>query len=283
MAELHHFAFGWFNPVVAFLMAFLGSLLGLLCTARARRARLRGRRVRWLIMAAVAIGGAGLWLMHFMAMLGFDVPASPVRYDPILTVASLVIAVFAVGTGLFIVCLGKRRLYKLLLGGPVAGCGMAAMHFAGMSALRVNGTIEYVPRLAGATVLIAVVASTVALGFAATIRSWWPIVAAASIMAVGAVGMHYAGMAALRVRLDPDGGGAVSGLSPMLLVVPITLLTAIALLAMAFNALQAMTEEEFDGAGPGGHRLQGGAHAEVPFQLSLPRGEVVRAGGAGAD
>ena len=29
---------------------------------------------------ALSIGGAGIWLMHFVAMLGFDVPASPVRY-----------------------------------------------------------------------------------------------------------------------------------------------------------------------------------------------------------
>src|SRR5215216_5745167 len=103
MAEIHHFAYGWFNPVLAYLMAFLGALLGLVCARRARNARVRGRRVRWLIMAAVSIGGAGVWLMHFMAMLGFDVPASPVRYDPLLTVASLGLVVLVVAVGLLIV------------------------------------------------------------------------------------------------------------------------------------------------------------------------------------
>ena len=38
MAEVHHFTYGAFNPVAAYLLAFLGSFLGLLCTVRARAA-----------------------------------------------------------------------------------------------------------------------------------------------------------------------------------------------------------------------------------------------------
>jgi hypothetical protein len=73
--------------------------------------------------------------------------------------------------------------------------------------------------------------------------------------------MHYTGMAALRVRLSPV-PVEVHGISPFLLIVPITLLAAAALIGMAFSALQAMTEEEFDGATAGRHR--GGAQAELP-------------------
>jgi len=73
VAEVHHFTYGAFNPVAAYLVAVLGSFLGLLSTGRARSARSRGRRNRWLIIAAFAIGGAGIWLMHFTAVLGFDV------------------------------------------------------------------------------------------------------------------------------------------------------------------------------------------------------------------
>ena len=52
------------------VVGFLGSFFGLLCTARARDARTRGRRNRWLGIAAFAIGGGAIWLMHFAAMLG---------------------------------------------------------------------------------------------------------------------------------------------------------------------------------------------------------------------
>jgi len=92
VAEVHHFTYGVFNPIASFLLAFLGSFLGLLCTGRARAACSSGRRNRWLIIAAFAIGGAAIWLMHFTAMLGFDVPASPVRYDAALTMLSLGLA-----------------------------------------------------------------------------------------------------------------------------------------------------------------------------------------------
>ena len=42
-----------------------------------------------LIYATVAIGGTGIWQMHFLAMLGFAVPASVVRYDETLDAQGL--------------------------------------------------------------------------------------------------------------------------------------------------------------------------------------------------
>jgi NO-binding membrane sensor protein with MHYT domain len=247
MAEVHHFAYGWFNPVVAFLMAFLGSLLGLGCTARARVARSPGRRVRWLITAAFAIGGAAIWLMHFMAMLGFDVPDSPVRYDLPLTIASLFIAIGTVGVGIFIAGQRRRSAPRILLGGLFTGAGVVAMHYTGMAAVHVSGTITYDPGLVGASVVIAVVASTVALWFTVSLNGWRPIVPAAFIMGIAVCGMHYTAMAAMHVYLRTDGNGAVPGMSPFVLIIPITLLTSTALIALTLNALQAMTEEEFTG------------------------------------
>jgi NO-binding membrane sensor protein with MHYT domain len=283
VAEIHHFTYGWFTPVAAYLMAFLGSMLGLLCTSRARRARTRGRRTRWLVLAAIAIGGAGIWLMHFMAMLGFEVPDSPVRYDPVRTFGSMVLAVLTVGAGVFLAGGGRRSVPKILIGGVLTGTGVLAMHYSGMSGVHVAGRISYDPGLVGASGVIAIVAATVALWFTVTIRGWWPIVAAAAIMGVAVCGMHYTGMAAMRVRLHETVDAPVDGISPFLLIVPITLLAAAALIGMAFSALQAMTEEEFtDGYGPVGRR--GGAHAETPWQLRNPPlmgSPVVPAGIAG--
>lgn len=247
MAEVHHFAYGWFNPVVAFLMAFLGSLLGLGCTARARASTTRGRHARWLVLASFAIGGAAIWLMHFMAVLGFDVPGSPVRYDLVLTIASLFIAVLTVGIGIFIAGQRKRSAPRILLGGVFTGAGVVAMHYTGMAAMHVAGIITYDPGLVGASVVIAVVAATTALWFTVSINGWKPIVPAALIMGLAVCGMHYTGMAAMHVYLRDDSNGYVAGISPLLLIVPITLLTSAALIGLTLNALQAMTEEEFAG------------------------------------
>jgi NO-binding membrane sensor protein with MHYT domain len=266
VAEIHHFAHGAFNPVAAFIMAFIGSLLGLVCTAQARTASTRGRQARWLVLAAIAIGGAAIWLMHFMAMLGFSVPASPVRYDPELTLASMAMAVLTVGIGLFIAGRGRRSAWRILLGGLFTGLGVVGMHYIGMAAMRVYGHISYEPNLVAASIVIAVVAATVALWFTVTIRGWGPIVAAAVVMAVAVCGMHYTAMAAMRVDLFESGRGSVEGISPISLLVPITLLASAALVGMAFSGLKAMTEEEFEGEP---EQPSYGRHAETPFRVTL--------------
>jgi len=249
VAEVHHFTYGAFNPVAAFLLAFLGSFFGLLCTDRARSARTRGRRNRWLIIASFSIGGGGIWLMHFTAMLGFDVPASPVRYSIAMTSLSFVLAVATVGTGLMIVGHGRRRLPKVILAGVLTGGGVLAMHFSGMDGLHVSGVIHYNTTLAVASVIIAVVASTVALWFAVSIRGWAPTAGAAAIMAIAVCGMHYTAMAATSVQLKPVPPGGITGLRPLTMIVPITVITSLTILGVALSALQAMTEEEFtDGA-----------------------------------
>ena len=274
MAEIHHFAHGAFNPVAAYLLAFIGSLLGLVCTTRARATAERGRRARWLVLAAIAIGGAGVWLMHFMAMLGFSVPDSPLRYDPFLTMVSMAIAVVTVGAGLFIAGYGERRVLRVVAGGVVTGLGVVAMHYTGMLALRVYGRISYDRDLVGASVAVAVVAATVALWFTVSVRSWGPVIAAAQIMAVAVCGMHYTGMAASRVSLYETGLHRVAGVTPMQLLVPIVLLASAALIGMAFSGLKAMTEEEF--ARPPEPPSGGGRHAETPFTVALrPGGDTL--------
>lgn len=268
VAELHHLTYGWFSPVAAYVAAFLGMFLGLVCTARARDATVRRRRIRWLVLAGAAIGGCGMWLMTFMAMLGFDVPEGRVRYDPFITIASLGLAVAAICLGLFIVGLGRRRVVKLLLGGLLTGLGLAATHYTVMLGLDVGGRISYDYRLVGSSVLLAVVTATLVVWFSVALRSWRLMLIAAAVLAAGTVSMHYTGMAALRVYLFTS-PTPVQGVSPFVLIVPITLLTAVGLVATTFSALQAMTEEEFarddfrlNRTPP---RLRN--HAEMPFEL----------------
>ncbi|MEV0718877.1 MHYT domain-containing protein [Asanoa sp. NPDC050611] len=273
MAEIHHFAHGAFNPVAAFLLSFIGSLLGLVCTARARATRQRARRARWLVLASIAIGGAGIWLMHFMAILGFAVPASPLRFDPYLTMASLALSVVTVGGGLFIVGFGRRRVLRVLGGGLLTGLGVVGMHYTGMLAMRVYGVISYNPRLVFASIGVAVVAATVALWFTVTVGSWSRIAVASLVMALAVCGMHYTGMAAIQVRLHESGIHHVQGVNPMQLLVPIVLITSAALIGMAFSGLKAMTEEEFAAPPPSS---AGGRHSETPFTVALrPGGETL--------
>jgi NO-binding membrane sensor protein with MHYT domain len=264
MAEVHHFTYGAFNPIAAYLLAFLGSYLGLLSTGRARAAHTRSRRNRWLIIAAFSIGGGAIWLMHFTAMLGFEVPESPVRYGSAITILSLAIAIVTVGVGLLVVGHGKRSLMKTVVAGAITGIGVLAMHYSGMAALHVAGEIHYRPTLVVASGIVAVTAATLALWFTVSVQGWGPITGASAIMGVAICGMHYLGMAAMEVHLHAVTPARVSGLRPLVMIVPITLITAAAIVGVALSALQAMTEEEFsDGAGI----PKRGVHAEHPWSL----------------
>ncbi|SDT68709.1 MHYT domain-containing protein [Actinoplanes derwentensis] len=271
MADVHHFTYGVYNPIAAYLLAFLGSFLGLLCTGRARDAHKRSRRNRWLLIAAFAIGGGGIWLMHFAAMLGFDVPDSPVRYDLGLTLLSLVFAVLTVGIGLMVVGHGRRSVGKTMGAGLITGSGVIAMHYTGMEGIRLSADIHYSPVLVIASALIAVAASTIALWFAVSVRGWVRVTAAAAVMGIAVCGMHYTGMAAMSIELHPVGPGPAAGIRPLSMLVPIILITTATIVGVALSALQAMTEEEFtDGVGT----PKRGVHAEPPQPWTLRQSSV---------
>ncbi|BCJ44806.1 hypothetical protein GCM10010168_16190 [Actinoplanes ianthinogenes] len=264
--HVHHFTYGAFNPIAATLLAYLGSFLGLLCTERARDAHNRSRRNRWLVIAAFAIGGGGIWLMHFSAMLGFDVPDSPVRYDLPVTLLSLGFSVLTVGIGLMVVGHGGRSRAKTIAAGVLTGGGVLAMHYTGMEGMRLSARVHYDPLLVAASAIIALAACTIALWFTVSVRGLRRVAGAAAVMAVAVCGMHYTGMAALRVEMDPTIIPSGAGIRPLTMIVPITVLTAIIIVGVALSALQAMTEEEFtDGAGT----PKRGVHAEPPQPWSL--------------
>ena len=236
LVEVHHFAHGWINPVLAYALSFLGSLLGLTLTDRARSCT-GFQKIRWLTLAGVAIGGTGIWLMHLMAMLGFDVPRTVVRYDVGTTAVSFVAAVLIVSLGLYTVGLGKPGAWKVCVGGVMTGTGVAAMHYLGMSAMHVgSGRVIYEPGRVALSVVIAIVAATVALWFALVIQGASATVGAALLMGVAVCSMHYTGMAALRVERT-ESIPALPGVGPFELLAPIFVLACVMITALAYSTI----------------------------------------------
>jgi NO-binding membrane sensor protein with MHYT domain len=245
VAQLHNFALGWFTPVLAYVASVTGSLLGLLCTVRAQQFRRTGQHIGWLLLAAVAIGGTGIWLMHFSAMIGFGVTGSVVRYGIGLTVGSAIVAVIVVGCGLFIAGYGRPTRAKTIAGGVFTGLGIAGMHYMGMAGMRVNGTIGYNVLLVVASLLIAMVAATVALWFTVTVNTGRAVTAAALIMGVAVCGMHYTGMAALHVRLG-TGHEIVNGVDPVRFMVPVVVVAFIVLTVLLLAVITGPTKEDIE-------------------------------------
>ncbi|MFF2116576.1 MHYT domain-containing protein [Kitasatospora sp. NPDC058184] len=241
MGTINHLSFGWLTPALSYLMACAGAALGLRCTLRGLAASGPARR-NWLVTAAAAIG-SGIWTMHFVAMFGFTVDGTELRYNVPLTVLSLVVAVLVTGLGLTVACYGRHRGLSLLSGGVTTGLGVAAMHYLGMAALRMHGGLHYDAGTVALSVLVAVGAATAALWAAVTIRNVYAAAAAAMAMGLAVSCMHYTGMAAVHVRLEPTRTG-LGGVSPMEFVFPLAVgLGSFLFLASAFVALSPTAQE----------------------------------------
>jgi NO-binding membrane sensor protein with MHYT domain len=204
MIHVDNFSNGALNPAFSYAVSCVGCFLGLRCTTRARA--LQGRaRARWLTLAALSIGTTGIWVMHFIAMLGFAIPGEPIRYNVPVTILSMVIAVVVVAIGIFIVGFGREGNGPLLLGGTIIGLGVASMHYIGMGAVRVQASLSYNPGLVAASVVIAVIAGTAALWMALRLDSVWSTFVASLIAGLAVNGMHYTGMAAVHAQAAGPG------------------------------------------------------------------------------
>lgn len=252
MVAVHNFSYGVLNPGLAFAMSCLGSFLGLRCVMLSR-AYDGAAKARWLVLASIAIGAVGIWSMHFIAMLGFTVPGEPIRYNVLETVASMLLAVAVVGAGLFIVGFGDGGLPRLLAGGTILGVGVAGMHYLGMAAMNMTGTMSYRLPLVALSVVIAIVAGTVALWIGTWVKGMVATVGAAVVMGVAVTGMHYTGMAALQVKggLMPataiDGMAAaagVSGATAATFVIPLLLVISLATFLLTLSISLTPSEDE---------------------------------------
>jgi PAS domain S-box-containing protein len=177
-------------------------------------------RLVWLWGAALALGG-GIWSMHFVAMLALRTPFQ-VSYDINLTIVSLLLAVAAAAASYQIVVEAPAIRWRLILGGVIAGIGVAAMHYTGMAAMTMQANVSYDTPLLALSVVIAVVAATAALWLSFNLHKTWHRAIAAVVMATAIAGMHYTGMAAARMEMDGNAFTVYAGMDRSLLALAIT-------------------------------------------------------------
>jgi NO-binding membrane sensor protein with MHYT domain len=271
MLTAHNFTYGLVTPVLAYAMSCLGAFLGLRCTSRAMA--LDGRmRLRWLLLAALSIGTTGIWVMHFIAMLGYTVPGEQIQYSVPLTIASMLIAVVVVGIGLLIVGFARQNWRNLILAGIFTGIGVASMHYTGMLAMRMPARMSYNAGLFGLSVVIAIVAATAALWAALRLHGRKAAMGAAVIMGVAVSGMHYTGMAALHMYPAAASGGmlmtgtgatAVNFLMPLVIGISVVAFILTATLALSPDNEEIRAEQELM------ERLERAGAAAAPVQVTV--------------
>ncbi|MCM6774349.1 hypothetical protein NDR87_14595 [Nocardia sp. CDC159] len=235
MLEIDHFTYGWLTPALAYLMSVTGSFLALRCMVRARTGAGSGG---WIATAAIALGGTGIWVMHFIAMLGFSVRDATIRYNVPITLLSAFIAMAVVWVGLSIVVQRPEEVFALAVGGAVTGLGVGAMHYSGMYAMRTDAAVRYDSWIVVLSLVIAVLAATAALWFALHVRGILATILSAMIMGIAVCGMHYTGMFAMRAHAAPHvhmptGAPAEQLLTP--LIVGVALVTMLLLLQVGIT------------------------------------------------
>ncbi|GGN21109.1 MHYT domain-containing protein [Streptomyces fuscichromogenes] len=270
------FHYGAVTPVAAYLMACLGGALGLRCIVRSLYHHGQSWRPGWLALGAASIG-CGIWTMHFIAMIGFHVQDTTIRYDTGLTLLSLAVAILVVGIGVFAVGYRGAGAGTLWTAGVITGLGVAAMHYLGMAALRFDGTIHYDPVTVGLSVLIAIAAATAALWAAVSVRGFTASLGASLVMGLAVSGMHYTAMAAVSVDVHQASTSSWSSASPTSLLLPMLLGPAVFLLlagvVVMFDPLLVLGDGDWDRRAP----AENGPPSTAPW-AARPRPPVRRGG-----
>ena len=238
--------------ILSILVAVVASYTALDLAGRVRMT-VGGARYGWLATAAIAMGG-GIWSMHFVAMLAFSMPGMEVSYEAGLTVLSLLVAIAATGAGFLIVArAAKPRLFVLLASGLVTGLGVAAMHYMGMAAMRMQADLDYDRLWVVISIFIAVGAATAALYLSGRNSRPAERLVAALVMGVAVAGMHYAAMRGSVFRLQPgiDMAHGMASLGQSKLAIGVAastfLILFLALIAAMFDRRYAETQTRLQG------------------------------------
>ena len=221
--------------LLAGTVCFLSALTAINLIGRARDSQRPKIRASWLGTAAV-VTGFGIWATHFIAMLAYQ-PGLPVTYDFWLTVTSVVVAIVVTGMGIA-ACVYRDGPRWAALGGAIVGLGISAMHYIGMSAVRLAGYFKYDVDLVGLSVVLGVGLGALALLTAHRWRTLGGVAGATGLLTLAICGMHFSGMASLNLVPLADQPLSEFALSDRWLAIGLAIVTAmIAILCLSTSLL----------------------------------------------
>jgi diguanylate cyclase len=185
--------------VLSLVIAILGSYTALELAGQVLVAQGRVRQI-WLSGGAIALG-ISIWVMHFIAMLAYQLPI-PITYDFSIVLISLLVAIVGSGIGLSLATRQPLSWLILLSGSVFVGFSIIGMHFTAMKAMLLAAEPLHTPQL---VILSGVCA--VGLSFSALWLAFHPKgktivpnvclrqVSSAILAGTGIDGMHYIAMA----------------------------------------------------------------------------------------
>ncbi|MBR7889432.1 PAS domain S-box protein [Marinomonas sp. A79] len=202
-SELAIGEYNYLMVILSILLASGASFFALHFTSLAHHIVIKKYR-NIAFMAGSLVMAGGIWSMHFVGMLAFDM-GHGIHYDPVLTTVSLIPSVLASYITLKRLTKINLTLWQLLANGVLVGGGIGTMHYIGMEAMEMSVELKYDPFWFSASIIIAVLLAFIALSTHYHIRRLFPKLGAISANCISALimggaiaGMHYAGMAGAR-------------------------------------------------------------------------------------
>ncbi|WP_323814071.1 MHYT domain-containing protein [Cellvibrio sp. NN19] len=235
---------GHHNPAlvaVSILVAIISSMMALQIAGMARVAQGRLLRQIALISGSIALGG-GIWSMHFIGMLAFEL-GTHVHYHPFITLGSMLPSVLASWVALHMLSHSSISKRQLAIGGVLVGAGIGAMHYSGMAAMDMGATLLYDPLWFIASIIVAVVMAMIALWVRFGLHNHGKLnttratLLSGVIMGCAIAAMHYTGMAAARFIGTPDAHFTADSSHSFLAFIISAMTVAISLLVIAGNLI----------------------------------------------
>ena len=173
--------------LASFAIALMAGFTGL-SMARGLSRVPEGQRKLRVAMSAIVLGG-GIWSMHFVAMLGLQLPI-PFFYDPLITLISALLGILVVGLALIVLHFRRRTPATITAAGLILGVGILGMHYTGMAGMQACRAAY----TAGGLILsgaISLVLATLAVWIAYWDRTRRNVLMGTVCFAVAVVALHF--------------------------------------------------------------------------------------------
>ncbi len=206
-----------------------------------RAQRAEGRPALWLLAASFALGG-GTWATHFVAMLAFQA-GLPVGYDVPTTIVSILIAFAGCVAGLSLFLRPERTWRDVLGAGGIVGSAISAMHFIGMTGVRVAGTLAYDPAYVVLAIAFSIAFASASCMAHRTQSTLLSRTASGTLLALAIFTLHFTAMTALTITPD----GTVGLPDDLLATGPMAIAVASVTMAiLGFGLLGAMVDQHLE-------------------------------------
>lgn len=201
----------------------------------------------WLLLTGL-VAGCSVWATHFIGMLAFDTGLRS-GFLPIGTLTSLLVAGVFMGAAFAAAGLARGRAGKAA-GGLLAGVGVGAMHYGGMSAYVTQGVLTWDLSLVAASIALGVVGCTAAMFVARSAETKARQLSAGLLLTLAICSLHFTGMGAITIIPDATVHVPEQMLSSVVMALAVALIVSVIILG-----------------GLGAVLIEGGANAKALSRL----------------